>query len=274
MARIVEVRELPLDDLVIGKAQVRLRGLSAGIAELAESIRVVGLLEPICVAPADKEGKFEIITGQRRFLAHQELKAKTIRAAIFDEKVDEITAKVLSLTENLMRRDLNRADAIDACTALYKKYESIKTVAEVTGLDYGKVREYVKYDRLKPELRELVDTGDVKLKTALRAQDAASVTGTYVPEAAVQLAKEMAGMSGAQQDKLVRQRESSPEISVDDVIEAAKTGEKITQIVVSLGPEVHRSLQTYAKDEGTNQDDAAAELIRDSLSIKGYIGSN
>ena len=71
MAKIKTVRDIPLDDLVIGKAQVRKRDVGKDIDELAESIRVVGLLEPIVVAPADKPGKFEIITGQRRFLAHQ-----------------------------------------------------------------------------------------------------------------------------------------------------------------------------------------------------------
>ena len=65
MATIREVREIPLDDLVIGKAQVRKRDVAKDIDELAESIRVTGLLEPIVVAPADKPGKFEIITGQR-----------------------------------------------------------------------------------------------------------------------------------------------------------------------------------------------------------------
>jgi ParB family chromosome partitioning protein len=71
MTRVQEVRDIKLSDLVIGKAQVRVRSVSKEIDELAESIRVHGLLEPIVVAPTDKEGIYEILTGQRRFLAHQ-----------------------------------------------------------------------------------------------------------------------------------------------------------------------------------------------------------
>jgi ParB family chromosome partitioning protein len=270
MAKISVVKEVALDDLVIGKAQVRLRDVGKEIKELADSIRVVGLLEPIVVCPAEKPGKYEIITGQRRFLAHKELKRKMILAAILDERVDETTAKVLSITENLVRRDLNQKDLIDACTSLFKKYSSVKDVAEETGLPYDKVREYVKYDRLVPELRKLVDGGEVDMRTALRAQDAASVTGKVNRVEAVKFAKEMAPMSGAQQKKIVKEREEKPTADVDDLIEAAKTGEKITQVVVTLTAAMHQSLQNYAKEQGTTQDDAAATLIEEALGGKGF----
>src|SRR6266545_552956 len=148
MARIKEVRELRLDELEIGRGQVRLRDVGKDIQELADSIAKVGQLEPIVVCPSATPGRYEIITGQRRFLAHQELRRSTITAAILDERVDETMAKVLSVTENLVRRDLNSRDLIDACTALYKKYGSIKAVADETGLPYSKVSQYVKYDQL------------------------------------------------------------------------------------------------------------------------------
>jgi ParB family transcriptional regulator, chromosome partitioning protein len=271
MANIKEVKQIPLKDLVIGKGQVRLRDVKKDVTELADSIRKIGLLEPIVVCPAEKAGKFEIITGQRRFLAHQELKKETILAAILDEKVDETTAKIISISENLVRRDLNRKDLIDACTALYRKYGSIQAVIDETGLPRSKVAECVKYDRLEPKLKKLVDAGEVELKAALRAQDAAALSGDIKSDEAVKLAKEMSTMSGAQQSKLVKQIGEEPASSVDELIEAAKTGEKITQVIVTLGSSVHKGLSTYAKDEGTTLDDAARTLIEEGLSDKGLL---
>src|SRR5688500_9733701 len=99
MATIKETRDIPLKDLVIGKGQIRVRDLKKEISELADSIRKIGLLQPIVVCPAEKPGKYEIILGQRRFLAHQELKKDTILARVFDEKVDETTAKIISMHE-------------------------------------------------------------------------------------------------------------------------------------------------------------------------------
>ena len=156
MASIVDFKEIPLGDLVIGFGQARTKEVARDIDELADSIAQVGLLEPIVVSPTENEGQYEIITGQRRFLAHKELNKETIWAAVLDEHVDEIMAKVLSITENLVRRDLHSGDLIDVCTYLYKHYGSIKAVCEETGLAQNKVSQYVKYDQLIPELKEMV----------------------------------------------------------------------------------------------------------------------
>ena len=264
MARIREVREIDLDDLEIGLGQVRLRDVSKEVDELADSIRQVGLLEPIVVCETETPGRYEIITGQRRFMAHQELKLDKIMAAVLDERVDETMAKVLSVTENLVRRDLNSADLIDACTHLYHKYGSIKVVADETGLPYGKVSQYVKYDQLVQPLQQLVDTG-LPIKTALRAQQAASVSGEVNQEEAVEFAKEMATVSGAQQSKMVSTRTKNPTLTAGEIIEDAKAGGRITQVVVTLSSEVHGALTRYAQSEGTNSDDAAGILIRRAL---------
>lgn len=272
MARIRELREIPLTDIEVGKAQVRLRDVGKEIDELADSIRKVGLLEPVVVCQSDKPGCYELITGQRRYLAHQELKKDTILAAILDQRVDETTAKVLSVTENLVRRDLNQRDLIDVCTYLYRKYGTIRDVAEETGLPYPKVSRYVRYDQLIPQLKKLVDAGQVKVPTALRAQQAASVKGETDPEEAVQFAKEMAGFSGAQQKKIIEDREDNPDVPADQVIENAKAGGKVTQVNVTLTSRVHRSLKRYAEFEGTNIDDAAGMLIESALSEKGFLG--
>ena len=275
MARIQEVKEISLDDLVIGKGQVRTRDPAKGIDELADSIRKVGLLEPIVVCPAEDGGKYEIILGQRRFLACRELNLPTILAGILDGRVEEMEAKVLSLTENLIRQDLNRKDMIDVCYALFNKYGSIKAVADETGLPREKVKKYVKYPRLRPKLKALVDTEGVKIETALRAQEASkdSVFGKVNEDDAIELAKEMSPMSGAQQKKIVKDRQDNPSLPVDEVIEHAKSGGKITQVVVTLTDNIHSSLNKFARFEESTLDDAAATLIEEGLSDKGFLES-
>ena len=269
MANLQEVQELNLEDLTLSKGQVRTK-VGEGIDELAESIRVLGLLEPIVVTPSSKAGKYEILTGQRRFLAHKRLKKLTILAIVRTDKINEHVAKGISVTENVMRLDLTRRELIDACTSLYKKYGSVKDVCEGTGLPMSEVRNYVKYDRLVPKLKQLVDDGEVDIVTALRAQDAASVTGTTNEKEAVVFAKSMEPMSYIQQKKVVTERESDPDISADDIIESAKSSTKITQITVTLSATVHSALRSFAKTESQNQDAAAAALIEEGLQLKGF----
>ncbi len=269
-----EIRDIPLSDLVIGKDQVRTHVNSENLGELAASIAKVGLLEPIVVAEAEEPGKFEILTGQRRFLAHAQLDRSTIQCVILAVRPDEGLAKVISLTENLVREDLTLPEKIDACTSLYKKYGSIAAVAEVSGLREATVREYVKFDRLVPKLQELVTAGEVDLKNALRAQDAASTAagvGEVDESEAELLAREMGEMSGVQAEKLKKQRQAHPDEPVASVIEQAKTGGKVTQVIVTLGQGVHLSLQTYAAAEGQTQDDAAGSLIEQALGDEGFL---
>src|SRR5262249_41876677 len=152
------ITELPLGSLEIGTAQARVRDVEKDLDELIANIRIHGQLEPIVVARRPS-GKYEIITGQRRFLAHKHLGRETIYAAILPDSLDESTAKALSVSENLVRTDLNPKDLIDACTSLYRKYGSVKAVAEELGLPWPKVAACVKYERLRPQLRKLVDAG-------------------------------------------------------------------------------------------------------------------
>ncbi|MBA7646546.1 Nucleoid occlusion protein [subsurface metagenome] len=272
MAKITEMLEIPLGDLELSKGQSRTREPGKGIPELADSIRKVGQLEPIVVCHASKPGKYEILTGQRRFLACKDIGQPTILAAVMDERVDETTAKIISVTENLVRRDLNRRDLIDACTFLYKKYGSIQAVHEETGLPYPRVQDYVKYDRLISELKDLVDKGEVELKTALRAQEAAAKEDRKINATkAVHLAREISPMSGVQQQKVADEIRNAPDKPMLEVIERAKTGEKLIQIMVTITATVHQSLQTYARAEGTTQDDAAGTLIEEGLETRGYL---
>ncbi|WP_369055629.1 ParB/RepB/Spo0J family partition protein [Kineococcus terrestris] len=269
------IADLPIDRITIGKAQVRMKIDQEPLNDLAQSIRVQGQLEPIVVCEVDEgSGQYEVIAGQRRLLAIRLLGQPTIKALVRPKPADTFEAKAISLTENMLRTDPSRADTIDACTELFMKYGTIKAVSERTGLPQGKVREYVKVARLIPELQELVKSQGVEIQTALRAQDAsAASSGEPNPEEAVLLARELSGMSGAQQSLLVKKRQQDPSLDVDELVESAKSGDRIIQIVVTMSGAGHASLKAFAKEEGTSMDDAARNLIESGLADRGFGGS-
>lgn len=272
MAKIVKYRDIPLDDLVIGKGQVRTQNLSKEVEDLATSIEAQGLLQPIVVCAARESGKWEILTGQRRFLAHKHLKRNVIAAAVLDERVEESQAKAISITENLIRRKLSGKELKDGIMYLYNHYATITDVVQATGLPRRSVQAYVKYPRLLPELKKMVDDEKVDINIALKAQDAATDDdGASDPEAAVKLAQEMISMSGVQHQKIAKERKEHPDRPVDEVIEHAKTGAKVTQIVATLTQDTHAALRKFANEEGTNQDEAAATLIEEALIGRGHL---
>lgn len=81
--------------------------LEPGIIELAENIRHVGILQPICVRPT-KDGMFEIVYGYRRYSAAIYADLKEVLAIVRELSDDE--AEDLAITENLQREDITPLD--------------------------------------------------------------------------------------------------------------------------------------------------------------------
>ncbi len=145
-------------------------------------------------------------------------------------------------------------------------------MARTTGLSENKVRDYVKYPRLVPELKALVDDHKVDVNVAVRAQDSSvERDGNVDTGRAVRLAREMAPMTDVQRKKVVSEIRKDPDKPVEDVIEWAKSGGKVTQIIATVTQDTHAALRRFAAEEGANQDEAAAMLIEQSLTDRGFL---
>ena len=273
---VLDIKRIPIANLVIGKGYIRKTHVSRDISELAESIRAVGQLHPVIVCEsADQPGKFEIITGLRRLLACKEIGQEDIWAMILDHPITEEEAKVISLTESTAGQPLDRKDLIDALTYLYNRYGDIKAVAKKTGLPPDKVRENVKYISLCQELRKLVDKGTVDMNTALRAQKALEAIGEVKPDVATTLAKKMQGMTAAQQVKVLKEVEKGGITTIreiDKLIKAVKKGKTYIEIRVVLGQEINEALARYALEAGVKREDAVLSIVNDALESTGYLG--
>lgn len=274
MAKITGYKDVLIADLVVGSGQSRLTDTGGEIEELAENIRLHGLLQPILIAPAESEGKYEIILGQRRYLAHKMyLKEKSIRAGILDEKVDKLEAKIISLSENVARKALSTNDKIDVFTSLYKQYGSIKAVVEKSGFSRDIVTMYIKYDRLSPALKKMFDEGEIKLKDALDANDAVWDEEKDADEKRVDLAKSFKEMGGQQKIRTAQILKTTPKISVEKAIEESQK-QIVHTITITQGPRLYEALKNYANKMGQRMEDAAAELLEEALDSGGFLESD
>jgi len=272
--KILDTKDVLIKDITIGESQARLRQVKEGIGELADTIRVQGLLHPILIQETELDGyKYEVIAGQRRLLACTSLGYTTIRAEIC-EKLPLQDAKIASVIENIARTQLNPRDMIDACTYLYYQYGSIQAVADEMGISRQVVSNNVKAAQLNPRLREMVDRGEVRLKTAIIAQEAALQEGTHVEDNSVLLAKELSPLPEAIGRRLAKNVKTLSEQKIDrpmvEIIEDAKRADDTVQIGVTLSGNLHRSLEAFANEEGSKVIDAAHNLIEEGLSAKGF----
>ena len=102
----VETNKIPIKDLSRNKFQPRKNFSKESLEELTNSIREQGVIQPIIVRP-DKtnDGKYEIIAGERRWLASQNAGLHEIPVVILD--VDDNKSLEFAIVENVQRQDLN-----------------------------------------------------------------------------------------------------------------------------------------------------------------------
>lgn len=134
--------------------------------ELAESIRTNGLINPPLARPHGGAGKYELVAGERRYLAAKIVGLKEIFCSVRELTDDQVLE--IQLIENLQREDLHALEEAEGYEELMKlKKISSDQVAEMI----GKSRSYV-YGRTKllalcPELRKAFYAGKIDASTAL-----------------------------------------------------------------------------------------------------------
>lgn len=140
-----ELKRLPLDKIKPNPFQPRTHFDEKEIASLAESIKEMGLLQPITVRETGL-GDYELIAGERRFKAH-ELLGKTHIDAIVSQ-ADDSEIAILALAENASRQDLCDFEIGKALRHIEKLFPNKSRLAEAVGLDRKEMYRYFAYDDL------------------------------------------------------------------------------------------------------------------------------
>lgn len=126
---------LSLDQLQAGRYQPRQVFTEEAIAELAESIKAQGLIQPIAVRPLKGTDVYEIIAGERRFRASKLAGLTEIPVYVHD--VDDKAALAMALVENLQREDLN---ALEEARGIERLIEEFKLTHEQASEVLGRSR--------------------------------------------------------------------------------------------------------------------------------------
>lgn len=150
------LQEVPVDALRPNPYQPRREFDSTALNELAESMRTAGLLQPIVVRPATA-GQYEIIAGERRWRAAQQLEWMRIGAVLRD--VDDRTLLTLALVENLQRDGLSPIDEARGYARLIGEFSvSQAEVGELVGKDRSTVANALRLLKLPDAVQQLVHT--------------------------------------------------------------------------------------------------------------------
>ena len=159
-----------------GKYQPRTRMDEGALAELADSIRAQGLLQPILVRPlADQSDRYEIIAGERRYRAAQ--LAGLTDVPVLVKTVDDHAAAAMALIENIQREDLNPLEEAQGIQRLISDFAfTHEQAASAVGRSRSAVSNLLRLLNLAQAVQTMLMAGDIDMghARALLAVDAAT----------------------------------------------------------------------------------------------------
>jgi len=152
---------LAIDALQPGRFQPRAHIGQEGLAELAESIKAQGVMQPILARPLGA-GRFEIVAGERRWRAARMAGLATVPALVRD--VPDRNALAIALIENLQREDLNPLDEARGIKRLTEEFGMTHAeAAEAVGRSRAAITNALRLLELAPPVQELLREGKLDM---------------------------------------------------------------------------------------------------------------
>jgi len=157
-----ELRRLPIDLLQRSPYQPRTNFEPESLQELADSIKLQGVVQPIVVRPLSKNEKFEIIAGERRWRASQLAGLHEVPAIV--RKMDDQAAMCLALIENIQREDLNPMEQARAMSRLMQEFNMThELVADAVGRSRSTVSNLLRLLELDDRVKPMLESGDLEM---------------------------------------------------------------------------------------------------------------
>jgi ParB family chromosome partitioning protein len=156
-----QLKKLPINALKPGKYQPRKNIEPEALSELADSIRTQGVIQPVVVRPIENN-QFEIIAGERRWRAAQLAELNYIPAIV--REINDETAMVFALIENIQRRDLNVMEEATALNRMITEFNMThETVAKAVGKSRVAVTNILRLLKLNYDVRAMVESGKLEM---------------------------------------------------------------------------------------------------------------
>jgi ParB family chromosome partitioning protein len=167
--------EIPLDSIERNPYQTRSHFDEGQLDELAQSIAASGVVQPVVVKRLNDD-RYQLITGERRWLASRKAGKKTIPAIV--RQVSDEQALEMTIVENLQRADLNPMEQARAYQRLSAEFKMTQEQMAVrTGKERASVSNFMRLLRLPEGVQQRVEAGDLsfghaRALLALESQEA------------------------------------------------------------------------------------------------------
>ena len=196
------LQNIPVELLQRGQYQPRVDMRQDTLEELARSIQVQGVVQPIVARPIEKMGEtqhYEIVAGERRWRAAQMAGLHEIPAVV--RAIPDESAIAMSLIENIQREDLNPLEEARALDRLIREFDlKHQEAADAVGRSRASVSNLLRLLELSDKVRSMLESRDLEMGHARALLSISNETQQY--DAARQVVK--GGLSVRSTERLVR----------------------------------------------------------------------
>ena len=227
----IETNKVAIKDITRNKFQPRKYFSKESLDELTSSIKEQGIIQPIVVRP-DKtsEGKYQIIAGERRWLASQNAGLNEVPVVIID--LDDVKSLELAIVENVQRQDLN---AIEEARGYQRLVDEFGYNQEKLSQFIGKSRSYIANSLrllgLPEEVLEMVGHGNLSAghaRALIGLNNASTIAKKIIQKKlSVRQAEVLAKQFRDKKFKLISKKDSN-------ILDLQKILEEKTGLVVSI----------------------------------------
>lgn len=155
------ISRIPVDEVEANPKQPRKDFDEAALKELAESIRIHDIIQPITVSKLPS-GKYRLISGERRLRASKMAGLKDVPAYV--RQANDVQLLELALLENLQREDLNAMEVALSYKRMMDELDyTQEQVAERMGKDRSTVANFIRLLKLPPDIQLAVRNGELSM---------------------------------------------------------------------------------------------------------------
>jgi len=268
---IKETKKIPIDKIQVSNLHVRQSAVTKDLEILAKNIRKTGgLLIPVVVFEIDG-GMYELIVGQRRFLAYKHiLKWTEIMAMIIEKPTSDMMKVTISFMETSSQMKITEKDRMKVINDMYAKLIPIQKIGEILGITTQKVKACIQLPRVPDVVRNAVENGEMPVSIAVMATDAMNFEKYITDESkgadVLNLAKKLIEnkFTMSQLRACEEFGKSNPDATNEEIMQGGIDNSKVT-IQVHLTSSDNRRIERYAENNGLSFEAARLKLILDTL---------
>ena len=258
----MDLQEIPLN-LIDLDYNVRTEDLEKDLDGLVKSIELIGLQQPVTVFR--ENNRYQLIIGQRRYLAVKRLNWPTIPALI-TEIQDDTDAIIKSFSENIHRLDLTYADKNRVATKLFEKYHKVEKVAKILGVSPQAVRNYLGWTLVPEKVQEMVLRDKI-----INPRDAIRISRTTTnPNKIFEIASLISKTKRSDDRiKIIGIAKENPEKSI---IEIKNLAEKLKhKVTIYLTDRTYEALNAASKKFEITDENIAHDALEQWLNEQGFL---